>query len=131
VRLLVVGEPRSGKTSWSSEYMEGRRKCGSSVGGVLSPAIEKQGQRVGSDALDFLTGQEVPFLRLSCYGCFNGRRRREEQTRTGPKAKTFGRLAASFVINMIRATWYGTFAVQRAYLMWPGHNPIFPVCVMR
>jgi nucleoside-triphosphatase THEP1 len=65
VRLLVVGEPRSGKTSWCRGYIDRRRKCGSSVGGVLSPAIEKQGQRVGSNALDLLTGQEAPFARLS------------------------------------------------------------------
>ena len=72
MRLLVVGEPGSGKTSWCREYIGRRRKCGSSVGGILSPAIEKQGQRVGSNALDLLTGQEVPFARLSCYRAFTG-----------------------------------------------------------
>jgi nucleoside-triphosphatase len=65
VRLLVVGEPRSGKTSWCREYVDGQRKCGFSVGGILSPAIEKQGQRVGSNAIDLLTSREVPFARLS------------------------------------------------------------------
>jgi nucleoside-triphosphatase THEP1 len=65
VRLLVVGEPGSGKTSWCREYIDRRRKSGSSVGGILSPAIEKQGQRVGSNALDLLTGEEVSFARLS------------------------------------------------------------------
>jgi len=65
VRLLVVGGPRSGKTSWCREYIDGQRKCGCSVGGVLSPAIEKQGQRVGSNAVDLLTGKETPFARLS------------------------------------------------------------------
>jgi nucleoside-triphosphatase THEP1 len=72
VRLLVVGEPRSGKTSWCREYIEGRRECGSSVGGVLSPAIEKQRQRVGFNAVDLLTGQEVHFARLSRYRSFKG-----------------------------------------------------------
>jgi len=52
--------------------IDGRRKCGSSVGGVLSPAIEKQGQRIGSSALDLLTGQEVPFARLSRLRRFMG-----------------------------------------------------------
>jgi nucleoside-triphosphatase len=70
VRLLVVGEPRSGKTGWCRRYIDWRRKSGSSVGGILSPAIEKQGQRVGSNALDLLTGQEIPFARLSGHGCF-------------------------------------------------------------
>jgi molybdopterin-guanine dinucleotide biosynthesis protein A len=72
VRLLVVGEPGSGKTSWCREYIDRRRRSGSSVGGILSPAIEKQGQRVGSNALDLLTGQEVPFARLSGYKSFKG-----------------------------------------------------------
>ena len=72
MRLLVVGEPGSGKTSWCREHIDQRRKSGSSVGGVLSPAIEKQGQRVGSNALDLLTGQEVPFARLSPYRSFKG-----------------------------------------------------------
>ena len=67
MRLLVVGEPGSGKTSWCSEYVNQRRKSGSAIGGILSPAIQKQGQRVGSNALDLLTGEEVPFARLSRY----------------------------------------------------------------
>jgi nucleoside-triphosphatase THEP1 len=70
VRLLVVGEPGSGKTSWCREYINRRRKSGSSVGGILSPAIEKQKQRVGSNALDLLTGQEIPFARLSHHRSF-------------------------------------------------------------
>jgi len=68
VRLLVVGEPGSGKTSWCREYINQQRKSGSSVGGILSPAIEKQRQRVGSNAVDLLTGEEVPFARLSRCG---------------------------------------------------------------
>jgi nucleoside-triphosphatase THEP1 len=65
VRLLVVGGPRSGKTSWCREYIDGQRKCGCSVGGVLSPAIEKQGQRTGFNVIDLLTGKEAPFARLA------------------------------------------------------------------
>jgi len=72
VRLLVVGEPGSGKTSWCRGYIDWWQKRGSSVGGILSPAIEKQGQRVGSNALDLLTGKEIPFARLSCHRCFKG-----------------------------------------------------------
>jgi nucleoside-triphosphatase THEP1 len=72
VRLLVVGEPRSGKTSWCREYIDWRRKCGSSVGGILSPATEKQRQRIGFNAIDLLTGEEVPFARLSRYRSFKG-----------------------------------------------------------
>ena len=72
MRLLVVGESGSGKTCWCREYIDRRRKSGSSVGGILSPAIEKQGQRVGSNALDLLSGQEIPFARLSRHRSFKG-----------------------------------------------------------
>jgi len=72
VRLLVVGESGSGKTSWCRAYVDRRRKSGSTVGGILSPAIEKQGQRVGSNALNLLTGQEIPFARLSLHSSFKG-----------------------------------------------------------
>jgi molybdopterin-guanine dinucleotide biosynthesis protein A len=72
VRLLVVGEPGSGKTSWCREYIGWQRKCGSSIGGVLCPAIEKHEKRVGSNAFNLLTGQEIPFARLSSYGYFEG-----------------------------------------------------------
>ena len=72
MRLLVIGEPGSGKTSWCREYINQRRKPSSSVGGILSPAIAKQGQRLGSNALDLLTGQEIPFARLSHRSSFKG-----------------------------------------------------------
>ena len=70
MRLLVVGEPGSGKTSWCRQYIEEQRKRGGTVGGILCPAIEHQGRRVGSNALDLLTGQAVPFARLSGDGSF-------------------------------------------------------------
>jgi molybdopterin-guanine dinucleotide biosynthesis protein A len=72
VTLLVIGESGSGKTSWCREYVDWQRESGSTIGGILSPAIEQQGQRVGSNALDLLTGQEVPFARLSPYRSFRG-----------------------------------------------------------
>jgi molybdopterin-guanine dinucleotide biosynthesis protein A len=72
VRLLITGEPGSGKTSWCRQYIGRRQESGFSVGGILCPAIEKQGQRVGSNALDLLTGREVPFARLSRGRSFGG-----------------------------------------------------------
>jgi molybdopterin-guanine dinucleotide biosynthesis protein A len=69
MRLLVVGEPGSGKTTWCREYIDRQRESGASVGGILCPAIEHQGQRVGSNALDLLTGRSVSFARLSSHGC--------------------------------------------------------------
>lgn len=65
MRLLVVGEPGSGKSSWCREYIDRRRESGSIVGGILCPAIEKHGQRIGSSAVDLLTGDEIPFSRLA------------------------------------------------------------------
>ena len=65
MRLLVVGEPRSGKTSWCREYVDRQRKCGFSVGGVLSSPIDKQGQRIGFDVIDLLTGKGALLARLS------------------------------------------------------------------
>ena len=70
MRLLVVGQPGSGKTSWCREYIDEQRKRGATVGGILCPAIEHQGQRVGSNALDLLTGQAVLFARLSVHSPF-------------------------------------------------------------
>ena len=72
MRLLVTGKPGSGKTSWCRQYIYRQRKSGSTVGGILSPAIEKHSKRVGSNALDLLTGQDVPFARLSRYNPFKG-----------------------------------------------------------
>ena len=75
MRLLVVGEPGSGKTSWCREYIGRRRKSGSSIGGILCQAVEEQGQRVGSNALDLVTGWDVPFARLSCHRFFKAGRK--------------------------------------------------------
>jgi molybdopterin-guanine dinucleotide biosynthesis protein A len=65
VRLLVTGERGSGKTTWCREYIDRGRESGLSVGGILCPGLEQQGQRVGSNAVDLLTDQDVPFARLS------------------------------------------------------------------
>jgi nucleoside-triphosphatase len=72
VRLLVVGDRGSGKTGWCREYVDRRRQCGSSVGGILSLATEQQRQRTGFNVVDLLTGQEAPFARLSPYRSFKG-----------------------------------------------------------
>ena len=72
MRLLVVGEPKSGKTSWCRQYIDRQRQSGSSVGGILSPAIEKQRQRIGFNVIDLLTDKEVSFARLSRLRRFKG-----------------------------------------------------------
>lgn len=68
VRLLVIGEPGSGKTTWCQGYVERRRNAGASVGGILSAAIDRRGKRVGFNAIDLLTGQEIPFARKRVSG---------------------------------------------------------------
>ncbi len=70
MRLLVVGDRGSGKTAWCREYICRQRKSGSTVGGIICPAVYRQGQRVGYNALALLTGQEMPFARLRGHQCF-------------------------------------------------------------
>jgi nucleoside-triphosphatase THEP1 len=72
VKLLVLGEPGSGKTSWCRGYIDWWQKRGSSVGGIVSPKTERQGRRTGYNVIDLLTGEEVPFARLSRYRSFKG-----------------------------------------------------------
>ncbi len=72
MKLLVLGEPGSGKTSWCRGYIDWWQKRGSSVGGIVSPATERQGRRTGFNVIDLLTGEEVPFARLSRYRSFKG-----------------------------------------------------------
>lgn len=68
MKLLVLGEPGSGKTTWCREYVDWWQKRGSSVGGVLSPATTRQDRRTGFNVIDLLTGEEVAFARLSARG---------------------------------------------------------------
>jgi len=96
VRLLVVGDPRSGKTNWCREYVDRRRESGSSIGGILCPAVHNQGQRVGSDPVDLLSGQEVPFARLSRYESFKG-----------------GEVVGDYTISR-QGIWFACGAIKRA-----------------
>lgn len=72
MKLLVLGEPGSGKTSWCRGYIDWWQKRGSSVGGIVCPKTERQGRRTGFNVIDLLTGEEVPFARLSRYRSFKG-----------------------------------------------------------
>ena len=65
MNLLVLGKPSSGKTSWCSKYIGWLRRQGLSVGGILCPEIHKHGEHTGFNAIDLLTGEEMPFARLS------------------------------------------------------------------
>ena len=72
MKLLVVGEPGSGKTSWCKGYIDWWRKRGSTVGGILSPETGKHGRRTAFNAIDLLTGEEIPFAQLSRHRSFKG-----------------------------------------------------------
>ncbi|MFQ6121462.1 MAG: nucleoside-triphosphatase [Dehalococcoidales bacterium] len=65
MNLLILGKPGSGKTSWCSEYISWLRRQGLSIGGVLCPETRKHGEQAGFNAIDLLTGEEIPFARLS------------------------------------------------------------------
>jgi nucleoside-triphosphatase THEP1 len=70
MNLLVVGDPRSGKTRWCTDYIDWVREHGVSVGGVLSPEVCESGERLGFDVTDLITGKRIPYARLSINDSF-------------------------------------------------------------
>lgn len=78
MNLLIVGDPRSGKTSWCREYIDWVRGQGISAGGILSPEVCENGERLGFDVTDLTTGKRIPYARLSSNDSFR------EGERVGP-----------------------------------------------
>ncbi len=54
---LVTGPRGSGKTRWCMELIEHARSLGMRPGGLISPAVFENGQKVGIDLLDLMTGE--------------------------------------------------------------------------
>ena len=70
MNLLIVGDPRSGKTSWCRDYIDRVREQGISVGGVLSPEVCENGERGGVDVTELITGKRIPYARFSINDSF-------------------------------------------------------------
>lgn len=55
--LLVTGPPRSGKTTVIRTAVDRLEDRGCEVGGIYSPEVREEGDRVGFDIADVLTGE--------------------------------------------------------------------------
>jgi nucleoside-triphosphatase THEP1 len=63
MRILVTGESGCGKTNFCRRMADSARRSGLKVGGVLAPAVHRNGDRVGVDAVDLATQESVPIAR--------------------------------------------------------------------
>lgn len=70
--FLLAGERNAGKSTAVYELIQHRPGY---WGGVLCMAVREKGQKVGSDALDVMTGKRVPFARTGGGGVEVGRYR--------------------------------------------------------
>ncbi len=66
--IVVSGSPGAGKSTAVMRLSEGLEAEGFEVGGVLQPAIEEQGRRLGYLLKDYSTGDERPFARRKSSG---------------------------------------------------------------
>ncbi len=55
--FLITGESGTGKTSWCQQWVESVRADGRRVGGLLSPAVITDSQKVAIDLVDLATGE--------------------------------------------------------------------------
>ena len=60
---LITGPRESGKTTWCTDLMQRAIEGELSLGGFLSPAILKDGKKIGIDLLDLQSGQQRPLAR--------------------------------------------------------------------
>lgn len=63
-RVVVTGQPGSGKTSLCQRVVAHAQANGWQVGGVLSAEVRRQGVRAGYDVVDVRTGDTHSFARL-------------------------------------------------------------------
>lgn len=62
-RVVVTGQPGSGKTSLCQRIVTHAQANGFQVMGILSPEVRHQGARIGYDVVDVHTGTTRPFAR--------------------------------------------------------------------
>jgi nucleoside-triphosphatase len=53
--IIVTGDRGAGKTTFCTRLIELARSRGRSIGGVLSPAVFEQGEKIGIDTIDLRT----------------------------------------------------------------------------
>ncbi len=55
--IIVTGERGAGKTTCCARLIELARSAGKSIGGVLSPAVVVEGEKMGIDVIDLRTSE--------------------------------------------------------------------------
>ncbi len=73
---LLIGDRQSGKTSTCRRLAEAVRSRGSSVGGIIAPAVYEQRTCVGYDIVDLATDRSTRLARIDVtgvqqVGCFH------------------------------------------------------------
>ena len=62
--VFVSGESGSGKTTWCKQIISDVRQKGMQVGGLLSPAIFRDGEKVGIDLVNLSSGEKRQLAEL-------------------------------------------------------------------
>jgi nucleoside-triphosphatase len=55
--IIVTGDRGAGKTTFCTRLIELARSAGKSIGGVVSPAVFGQGEKIGIDVIDLHTNE--------------------------------------------------------------------------
>ena len=55
--IIVTGERGAGKTAFCTRLIELARSAGKSIGGVVSPAVVVDGEKIGIDVIDLRTNE--------------------------------------------------------------------------
>ncbi len=66
--VVLTGASGAGKTGLCRDLAEAARAAGRDVAGILSPALVRDGRKVGIEALDPRTGRRRPFASLHAEG---------------------------------------------------------------
>ncbi len=58
---LISGERRVGKTTWCASFAHQAQAAGWTVGGLISPAVFSEGEKIGFDLVDLQSGDQRRF----------------------------------------------------------------------